>query len=96
MYFMNGFARLIASKAEAVFRVLTSGIGQADIMSGVCIDRFRTHTNVGQRACRCNNVHTERYVVQLSNGKHQFTEWGDSYTSWAYQAVVVSPTDRLC
>jgi hypothetical protein len=88
---MNGLARLIPSKAEAVVRVVTSGIGRADIVSGVCIDRFHTNMNVGQRACRWNGVRIERYVVQLSNGKHQFTEWGDSYTRWAHEEMVEPP-----
>ena len=85
---MNGLARFIPSKAEAMVRVLTSGIGRADIASGVCIDGFHTHMNVGQRACLWNDVRTGRYDVQLSNGKHQFTEWGDSYTPLLRQEVV--------
>ena len=88
---MRGLARLIPSKAEARVWVLTSGTGRADILLGFCIDRFHTHMNVGQRACRWNGVRTERYVVQLSNGKHQFTERGDSYTRWAHQEVVEPP-----
>jgi hypothetical protein len=95
VYFMNGFTRLIPSKAGAVVRTLTSGIGLADIFSGVCIIRFQTHMNTGQRACRCNDVHAERYVVELSNGKHQFGEWGDSYTSWAHREVAVVPQQHL-
>ena len=34
IYFINGLARIIPSKAEAVVRVLTAGIGRADIVSG--------------------------------------------------------------
>ena len=88
---MNRLARLIPSKAEAVVRVLTPGIGREDTVSGICIDRFHTHMNVGQRACRWNGVRTERYGVQLSNGKRQLAEWGDGYTSCAHLEVVMPP-----
>jgi hypothetical protein len=44
---MNGLARLIPSKVEAVTRVLTFRIGRAEIVSAVFIDKFHTHMNVG-------------------------------------------------